>query len=103
MELKQEVVYRKAKKADFPTIVELIRQENQSRWECEDESTEKRLGKLLFYQYRMAGDTVIAATYRERVVVVIIAGKGFYVCADQKAYLLFLEKMALQERQVREK
>lgn len=40
MELKQEVIYRKAKKADYPTIIDLIRQENQSRWECENESTE---------------------------------------------------------------
>lgn len=76
MELKQEVVYRKAKKADYPAMIELIRQENQSRWECENESTEKHLGKILFYQYMMSCDTVIAATYRERVVGVIIAGKG---------------------------
>ena len=76
MLLKKEPAYRKTEKEDFPLIREFIRRNYKDRWEFEEAHTEKRLTRLLFYTYMISRDKVTVATYREKVVGVLINGKG---------------------------
>ncbi len=74
MVLKKGVTYRKAQKSDYSIIKEFIRQRDQSGWECENESTAKRLSRMFFYQYMIIRDVFLVAVYRDQVVGVIITG-----------------------------
>lgn len=74
MEQKHEIVYRTAKKADYPAIIEFIRQKNLRGWEYENEKTGKRLSRMLFYRYMSCRTSLSVATCREQIVGVIITG-----------------------------
>lgn len=103
MGMKKEAVYRKAKREDFPAIVELIRQKNLRKWECEKEKTEKRLSRLLFYRYMSCMNTIFVAVCRDKIVGVIISGyenrKRFMPAYRIKtAYILLRLKMTKEGR-----
>lgn len=74
MLLKKEPAYRKAEKEDLSLIREFIRRNYHDRWEFEEPHTEKRLTKLMFYEYMIHRDKITVATYRDQTVGVLITG-----------------------------